>query len=535
MAESNESATRIDSIRFNFARCSQPQSSTRTLGQACHLAAMSLVRPASSRLVQRCCLKSIQQQQQHHFHSIASRLSVTSTAVTLQRPLQQQQHQQPRRRWITTNDKPADAASNREAAKYDTLAQNGASNVSKGDHSLSQRAEANGHAVPAKRKGVSLANLIRPGGRHSVSGIVATVFGASGLLGFDTVCALGRIGSQVIVPYRGDGMNIRELKLAGELGQIVPIPCDIANEESVRATLQRSNVVVNCLGRAYETPNYTYHDAHVKITYRLCKLAKEAGVERWIQMSCIGADSNSESALHRSKGEQEAVVRQFFPDATFLRCAPVYGLRDRYINWFATLGPRFIALPVWNDGQQLLQPIEVGDVSRCVVAALCTDDSLGQTYELGGPDVFTYKTLVALVAHSSCQPMRTISLPMPILRLIGRFWQGAQLKKPANYKISKYNPLGPILRWIDWRDVVNHVRAPQMWNVDYFTRMKTNQVVNESQDPQIKTIHDLGVKQTALLNVLDSLVMIRRPQEAQVDKFPDASKIQREADPGARN
>jgi NADH dehydrogenase (ubiquinone) 1 alpha subcomplex subunit 9 len=78
------------------------------------------------------------------------------------------------------------------------------------------------------------------GGRSSFSGIVATVFGAQGFVGGATVNRLGRDdlfignyhtilffsflakeGSQIIVPYRGDVYNLRELRLLGDLGQVL--------------------------------------------------------------------------------------------------------------------------------------------------------------------------------------------------------------------------------------------------------------------------------------------------------------------------
>ncbi len=59
------------------------------------------------------------------------------------------------------------------------------------------------------------------GGRSSFSGVVATVFGAPGFVGRYVVNKLGRVGSQVVVPYRGDEADYRHLRPMGDLGQIL--------------------------------------------------------------------------------------------------------------------------------------------------------------------------------------------------------------------------------------------------------------------------------------------------------------------------
>lgn len=164
---------------------------------------------------------------------------------------------------------------------------------------------------PLVGTGLGLSALARPGGRQSVSGIVATVFGGSGMLGRFVVNHLGRIGSQVITPYRSaDGMNVRHLKLAGDLGQIVPIPFDMADMDSIRRCVAKSNVVINCIGLRHETVHYSFDDVHAKIAYRLAQVSKAVGVERFIQISAVGADPKSGSKYFQSKAMGEQNVRQ---------------------------------------------------------------------------------------------------------------------------------------------------------------------------------------------------------------------------------
>ena len=101
------------------------------------------------------------------------------------------------------------------------------------------------------------------GGRSSFNGIVATVFGASGFLG-KTVCnRLGKIGTQIVIPYRGDYYDVHPLKMVGDLGQVLYTPFNLKDEDSLRKAMRHSNLVINLIGRDWETKNFTFDDVHL--------------------------------------------------------------------------------------------------------------------------------------------------------------------------------------------------------------------------------------------------------------------------------
>jgi len=201
----------------------------------------------------------------------------------------------------------------------------------------------------------------------------------------------------VIVPYRGDGMNVRGLKLSGELGQIVPLPFDLFDLDSVMRAIVRSNVVINLIGSEFETRNWNYHDTHVKAPHRLAKLSKEAGVSKFIHLSALGANFDSESQFLKSKAEGEAAVRDYYPDAVIIRPGAMFGEMDHFITRIQTLVFRKKLVPVINDGRQLLQPAFVRDVAKAVANSVTTEGHGGKVYHLGGPDVFQLSHLIELV------------------------------------------------------------------------------------------------------------------------------------------
>jgi len=251
-------------------------------------------------------------------------------------------------------------------------------------------------------------------GRQSISGITATCFGATGFVGRYVVAKLGKCGSNCIIPYRGTGLNTRHLKLMGDLGKVVPLPVDFREEESLRQTVLRSNVVINMLGTAYETNNYSYDDVNVKCVHRLCTAAAESGtVKRFIHFSALGADLKSPSALLRSKAVGESVVRDYFPHATILRPAPIFGDEDRFLNVMAAYVAGSIVVPELANGEQKVQPIYVQDVAQAAVSACVDPDAPGRIYELGGPDVLTRREILQWVVKNLDREDEAVVLPMP--------------------------------------------------------------------------------------------------------------------------
>ena len=358
--------------------------------------------------------------------------------------------------------------------------------------------------------------LARPGGRQSVSGIVATVFGGSGLLGRYVVNHLGRIGSQVITPYRSaDGMDVRRLKLAGDLGQIVPIPCDIADMESVRRCVARSNVVINCIGARYETVHYGFDDVHAKVPYRLAQIAKAAGVERFIHVSAVGADVNSSSAYFRSKGEGEAAVLEFYPDATIIRPTVLFGPQDDFLSYYAYVGTKLAAIPMSNGGQRKVQPVFVGDVARALMQSLADPASRGQTYELGGDDVWTEAQIIELCKTHTGADLKMFNMPDSLARIYGSVIGGRRTAL-ANLRV------GPITNTL--AALAGKLTLPSIFHADMVEQKHTDLVLSG----RFPGLDDLGVSHpTPMLSEIEAVLLPHRVEA--LERFPEAEKMKRDA------
>lgn len=138
------------------------------------------------------------------------------------------------------------------------------------------------------------------GGRSSLGGYTATVFGATGFLGRYIVNRLARQGCMVVVPYREE-MAKRHLKVTGDLGRVNFFEFDLRNTQSIEESVRHSDIVFNLIGRNYPTKNFSYRDVHVEGTERIAEAVAKYDVDRFIQVSSYNADPKSSSTFFRTK------------------------------------------------------------------------------------------------------------------------------------------------------------------------------------------------------------------------------------------
>ncbi|CAH2063430.1 unnamed protein product, partial [Iphiclides podalirius] len=232
------------------------------------------------------------------------------------------------------------------------------------------------------------------GGRSSFNGIVATVFGCSGFVGRYVCNKLGKIGTQMILPYRSDFYDVNRLKVCGDLGQVLFTPFDIRDEESIAKAVRYSNVVINLIGRDYETKNFKYMDVHVEGPRRIARICREMGVDRFIHVSYLNAEENPKPLVMKkpsmykiSKYLGECAVKEEFPTATIFRASDIYGSEDRFLRSIAS-GWRSHGhlLPVYKNGMETVkQPVFVSDVAQGIVNAARDPDTRCQIYQAVGP------------------------------------------------------------------------------------------------------------------------------------------------------
>ncbi|KAM9377967.1 NADH dehydrogenase [ubiquinone] 1 alpha subcomplex subunit 9, mitochondrial isoform 1-T1 [Pholidichthys leucotaenia] len=261
------------------------------------------------------------------------------------------------------------------------------------------------------------------GGRSSSSGIAATVFGATGFLGRYVVNRLGRIGSQIIIPHRCDQYDLMYLRPMGDLGQIIFMEWDARNKDSIKRAMEHSNVVINLVGREWETRNYRFEDVFVTIPQQIAKTAREVGIPKLIHMSHLNADMRSPSKYLRNKAVGETAVRDEFPDAIVMKPSEMFGREDRFFNHYANMRSFGNMLPLIALGKKTVkQPVYVVDVANAIINAIRDPDANGKTYALVGPNRYLLYDLVEYLYGVTHRVFLPYPLPRPLYHLVAKFF-----------------------------------------------------------------------------------------------------------------
>jgi uncharacterized protein YbjT (DUF2867 family) len=245
------------------------------------------------------------------------------------------------------------------------------------------------------------------------------VLGGSGFIGRYIVQRLAARGDVIPVGCR-HAEEAKFLKPLGDVGQIATLNLTIGDEQILPAFLAGNGALVNCVGILRESGSQTFDRVHHTGPARLARLAREAGIERFVHISAIGADSRSSSAYARTKAAGEAAVRDAFPTVTILRPSVVFGAEDQFFNRFAAMATISPVLPLIGGGHTRFQPVYVGDVADAVMKCLDDPTTAGRTYELGGPKVYTFRELIELVLGEIRRKRSLVDLPFGLAAVQAR-------------------------------------------------------------------------------------------------------------------
>lgn len=238
---------------------------------------------------------------------------------------------------------------------------------------------------------------------------LVTVFGGNGFLGRYVIRALVAKGWRVRAAVRNPHVA-HELKVMGSVGQVQLVQANLRFPNSVARAVAGSDAVINLVGVLFEAGRQNFENLHADGPDTIGVACAEAGITNIAHVSAIGADAESKSDYARTKAEGERHLREHVPTADIHRPSVIFGTQDQFFNRFAAMASFAPALPLIGGGQTCLQPVYVEDVAKAVAESV-TRGTSGQTYELGGPKVYTFKELLKFTLDSIDK--KRLLLPMP--------------------------------------------------------------------------------------------------------------------------
>jgi uncharacterized protein YbjT (DUF2867 family) len=243
------------------------------------------------------------------------------------------------------------------------------------------------------------------------------VFGGGGFLGRRLVRRLTAEGMTVRVAVRHPDPARVELSIG--FGRVTVVPADVCDQASVAAAIAGVDAVVNTVSAYVEKAGLTFEAVHVKGAETVAREAVAAAVARLVLVSGIGADPDSSSSYIRARGRGEMMVRRAFPGATIVRPGAMFGPGDALFGTVADLARLLPAVPLIG-GTTRLQPVFVEDVAEAIANILSDPGTVGRTYELAGPGVYTLRELIEMTLRFMGKWRLIVPVPFAVAEIQAR-------------------------------------------------------------------------------------------------------------------
>jgi NADH dehydrogenase len=248
------------------------------------------------------------------------------------------------------------------------------------------------------------------------------VFGGAGFLGRRLVDRLTAEGMAVRVAVRHPDPARIELRAIG-FDRVAVVSTDVRDPASVAAAIAGADAVVDTVSAYVEKSGVTFEAVHVQGAETVAREAVAAGVARLVLVSGIGADPNSGSPYIRARGCGELVAQKTFPGATIVRPGAMFGPGDALFGTLAELVRLLPVLPLIGGGYTRLQPVFVEDVAEAVARILTDPGTVGRTYELAGPGVYTLRELVSMTLRLTGKRRLLIPVPFAVAGIQARLFE----------------------------------------------------------------------------------------------------------------
>ncbi|MDP3585942.1 MAG: complex I NDUFA9 subunit family protein [Thiobacillus sp.] len=291
----------------------------------------------------------------------------------------------------------------------------------------------------------------------------------------ERICILGGsgfVGTQLVSQLAARGLRVRVLSRRREMArELILLPtvevveADVHDQQELIRQFRGMDAVINLVGILHERTigrvdlpsarRGDFQNTHIELTRKVIHAMGEAGVDRLLQMSALGADPNARSAYQRSKGIGEALVHEagrhhiehenwylngpkfihgYGLNVTVFRPSVIFGRGDSFLSMFASLLKVFPILPLASAGARFA-PVHVEDVARAFADSLDTPATYGQSYDLCGPQAYTLQELVHYVGDVTGK-RRSI---VPLGKWMSYFQAWAMEFKPGSKLMTRDN------------------------------------------------------------------------------------------------
>ena len=307
---------------------------------------------------------------------------------------------------------------------------------------------------------------------------LVTIFGGSGFVGRHVVRALAKRGYRIRVAVRRPDLA-GHLQPLGNVGQISFVQANLRYRKSVDRAVDGADHVINCVGVLFESGRNTFEAVQEFGARAVAEAARATGATL-THISAIGADASSQASYARTKGRAEAAILETLPAAVILRPSIIFGPEDGFFNKFAEMARFSPVLPLIGGGKTRFQPVYVTDVAEAVARSVDGKLTGGTIYELGGPQVLSFRECLDIMLKTIDRKRSFVSLPFGIASLMGSV-----------------------------ASLVPFITPPL--TADQVVLLKSDNVVSAKAEAEGRTLAGVGIEPTMLESILPTYLVRYRP------------------------
>ncbi|ALE03296.1 complex I NDUFA9 subunit family protein [Bartonella ancashensis] len=309
-----------------------------------------------------------------------------------------------------------------------------------------------------------------------------TVFGGSGFVGRHVVETLTKRGYRVRVAVRHP-QKAYYMQQIGDVSQIQMCATDVKNRTLVARALLGADGAVFLPGSLTQAHQSRFKTIQIEGTQNVSELTAETGIPL-IYASTLLANETTPLLYARTKFMCEQIIRDKNPQAIIMRPSIIFGPEDRFFNRLAKISCTLPIIPLFNGGQNKIQPVYVGDIAKFVIRALDGEIPFGKDYDLGGPTVITVRRIIENILKIIYRNKVVISIPSSVGIFIG----------------SIFSVIGKV------------PLVPTFITTDQVRFLQTDNIVSQEAIDNKRTLEGAGITPQAMSAILPSYLWQFRPQ-----------------------
>ncbi len=288
------------------------------------------------------------------------------------------------------------------------------------------------------------------------------VTGAAGFLGRRIVREISAMGRPVRAIVRKP-----EQRAIVDIANVEAVEADVTDANSLAAAMSGASLVVHSAAILRERGDATYESVNVQGPQRVFQAAVDAGIQRGVLVSVVGADQMSNARYLQSRGKSEAAALASGIDLSIARLSALFAEGDEFANALAALVRLGPLVPVIGSGKSRFQPLSADDAAYAIARLAHSPAHDGEKLELGGPDVLDYIQILDIIAATMGRRTIKMRLPIPLMRPVIRIMELLTPTPPATSEQLQMLNIDNVASGPTFEELFDRPPRPMRGNIDY--------------------------------------------------------------------